>query len=72
VKDSYLSDRAKPQVEGDTVAGFFAGFFGGCVGWALVMHFAKGEKTKRGAVIGLGFAFFVLCARLLWVGLTRG
>jgi hypothetical protein len=69
VKDSYLG--TKPPVEGDKLAGFCAGFFGGCIGWALVMHFAKGEKTKRGALIGLGCAFGVLCVRLLLQGLAR-
>jgi hypothetical protein len=65
VKASYLDDRTAPPVEGDKLAGFLAGFFGGCIGWALVMHFAKGAKTKRGATIGIGCAFLVLCIRLL-------
>jgi hypothetical protein len=69
VKDSYLVANHPARVEGDKVAGFLAGFFGGCIGWALVMHYAKGEKTKRGAVIGFACAFVFVCLRLLFAGM---
>lgn len=32
--------------------GFAAGFFGGCIGFILVLAIAKGPETKRGAKIG--------------------
>ncbi len=32
--------------------GFLAGFFGVLIGYILVRCFAKGEKTKRGALVG--------------------
>ena len=32
--------------------GFAAGFFGGCIGFILVLAIAKGPDTKRGAKVG--------------------
>lgn len=34
------------------ILGLLAGFFLGCIGLVLVMIIAKGQDTKRGAVIG--------------------
>jgi len=47
-----------PQVEqGSFGLGFAAGFFGGCIGLALVYIIAKGQQTKKGAGIGFAVAF---------------
>lgn len=39
--------------DGSLVLGFLAGFFGGCLGFALVFFLAKGAPTKKGAMFGL-------------------
>ncbi len=60
------SYKASPAVvEGSTAAGFCAGFFGGCIGLPLVLAFAKGEDTKRGAWIGFGAAVLLAIIRVL-------
>lgn len=38
--------------KGNMILGLLAGFFLGCIGLVLVMIIAKGQDTKRGAVIG--------------------
>lgn len=43
-------------IQGSLGLGFVAGFFGGCIGLALVYFLAKGPATKRGASIGFGVA----------------
>lgn len=54
---------------GSFAAGFCAGFFGGCIGFALVLAVAKGDDTKRGARWGfffqvvIGLLFRILSAR---------
>ena len=50
-------------VPGSVALGFLAGFFGGCIGLGLVLAFAKGPATKRGA--GIGFA----CQTVVGIGL---
>ena len=45
-------------IEGSFGLGFCAGFFGGCIGFILVMAIAKGQQTKKGA--GLGFAIAIV------------
>lgn len=41
------------QIEkGSLPLGFLAGFFGGCIGLALVYFLAKGADTKKGAIFG--------------------
>jgi hypothetical protein len=52
------SPYAPPYVEGSFGLGFLAGFFGGCIGFILVMAIAKGPQTKRGA--GVGFALGIV------------
>jgi hypothetical protein len=53
-------------VTGNLALGLLAGFFGGCIGLALVLAIAKGPETKKGAAIGfivsaaLGFLRFTL------------
>jgi hypothetical protein len=49
------------QQNGSIALGFCAGFFGGCIGFVLVLALAKGPSTKRGA--GIGFA----CQALLGI-----
>jgi hypothetical protein len=55
-----------PEAHGSFGAGFAAGFFGGCIGFFLVLAMAKGEETKRGArfgfiaQIGVGALFRVI------------
>ncbi len=49
--------------QGSAALGFLAGFFGGCIGLGLVLAFAKGPATKRGA--GIGFA----CQTVVGIGL---
>lgn len=39
-------------VQGSLPLGFLAGFFGGCIGLALVYFIAKGAATKKGAIFG--------------------
>lgn len=46
-----------PPTQGSMALGFLAGFFGGCLGWALVLVFAKGSETKKGAGLGLACQF---------------
>jgi hypothetical protein len=46
-------------VPGSLPLGFLAGFFGGCIGLALVYFMAKGADTKKGAIYGF-VAVFVL------------
>jgi hypothetical protein len=43
-----VSDRA-----GSRLLGFLAAFAGGCAGFAAVWIFATGQRTKKGAVLGL-------------------
>jgi curved DNA-binding protein CbpA len=45
------------------VLGFAAGFVGGCIGWVLVMVFAKRSETKKGATLAMVASIVVL---LLW------
>jgi hypothetical protein len=33
--------------------GFAVAFVGGCIGWALVLHYAKRDVTRRGAWWGV-------------------
>jgi hypothetical protein len=40
--------------KGSVGLGFLAGFFGACLGLALVFALAKGPDTKKGAAIGFG------------------
>lgn len=40
--------------KGNLWLGLLAGFFGGCIGIALVFVLAKGPDTKKGAAIGFG------------------
>jgi len=55
-------------VVGSFGLGFAAGFFGGCIGFILVLAIAKGPETKRGAKIGflvsivIGAIFRVIAA----------
>jgi hypothetical protein len=44
--------------DGSFGLGFLAGFFGGCIGFILVMAIAKGPQTKKGA--GVGFAIGIV------------
>lgn len=39
-------------IKGSVGLGFLAGFFGACLGLALIYAVAKGADTKKGAVIG--------------------
>jgi hypothetical protein len=48
------SPGSSAAVPGSLPLGFLAGFFGGCIGLALVFIIAKGPATKKGA--GIGFA----------------
>jgi hypothetical protein len=47
------TDAAPSRAQGNTLAGFFTAFVGGCVGFAAVWIFATGLRTKKGAVLGL-------------------
>lgn len=55
-------------VVGSFGLGFAAGFFGGCIGFLLVLAIAKGPETKRGAKVGfivsivIGAVFRVIAA----------
>lgn len=53
-----MSGYAMP-VQGSFGLGFVAGFFGGCIGLALVYALAKGPDTKKGAGIGFGVAMAI-------------
>jgi hypothetical protein len=48
-----------PVTQGNMALGFVAGFFGGCLGWALILAFAKGPDTKKGAGLGLACQFIL-------------
>lgn len=48
---------------GSLPLGLLAGFFGGCIGLALVLLIAKGPATKRGA--GIGFMLQVVLGLVL-------
>lgn len=50
-------------VEGSLPLGLLAGFFGGCIGLALVYFIAKGPATKQGAVFGF------IASVVVWGGL---
>jgi hypothetical protein len=41
-----------PSARGSFGQGFAAGFFAGIIGYLLVLGFAKGAETKRGALMG--------------------
>jgi hypothetical protein len=41
------------RTQGNMALGFVAGFLGGCIGYFLVLAFAKGPDTKKGAGLGL-------------------
>jgi hypothetical protein len=42
--------------QGSLGIGLLVGFFGGCIGIALIHMLAKGADTKKGANIGFGVA----------------
>jgi len=62
---NFASPHGYPQpalTKGSVGLGFLAGFFGSCIGLALVFALAKGPETKKGATIGFAvvLAFTVL------------
>lgn len=58
-------------VQGSLGLGVLAGFFGGCIGFALVYALAKGPDTKKGASIGLGAGIALsLLVKLLLASVT--
>jgi hypothetical protein len=56
--------------EGTLVDGLFAGFFGSCIGWAIVEAIGK-PATKRGARVGFACALAFVLLRLFITDLLR-